>query len=75
MSTLSVPYWAKQPSDWSGFRVFPRVPTVCKGWNVVRYSREAIEAETARREAEDNSGERYPFWSENLPDRRRLKDD
>jgi hypothetical protein len=36
MSTLFVSYWAKQPSDWLGFRMFSRVPGVCKGWNVVR---------------------------------------
>jgi len=35
MSTLSVPYWARQPSDWLGFRMFPRVPCVFKAWNVV----------------------------------------
>jgi hypothetical protein len=34
----------------------------------------AIEAETARREAEHNAGEMYPSWEENLPGGRRLKD-
>lgn len=34
----------------------------------------AIEAETARREAEHNGGEMYPSWTENLPGGRRLKD-
>ena len=34
----------------------------------------AIEAETARREAEHNEGEMYPSWGENLPGGRRLKD-
>jgi hypothetical protein len=34
----------------------------------------AIEAETARREAEHNKGEMYPSWGENLPGGRRLKD-
>jgi hypothetical protein len=36
----------------------------------------AIEAETARREAEQNEGEMYPSWGENLPPPggRRLKD-
>lgn len=34
----------------------------------------AIEAETARREAEHNRGEMYPSWEEKLPGGRRLKD-
>ncbi|MDQ0733517.1 ParB family protein [Arthrobacter sp. B1I2] len=34
----------------------------------------AIEAETARREAEHNEGEEYPSWGEKLPGGRRLKD-
>ncbi|MCB5294500.1 hypothetical protein BJQ90_03968 [Arthrobacter sp. SO3] len=34
----------------------------------------AIEAETARREAEHNDGAMYPSWGENLPGGRRLKD-
>ena len=34
----------------------------------------AIEAETARREAEHNQGEMYPSWGEKLPGGRRLKD-
>ncbi|MHA7223299.1 hypothetical protein ACX80S_13375 [Arthrobacter sp. RHLT1-20] len=34
----------------------------------------AIEAETARREAEHNECEMYPSWGENLPGGRRLKD-
>ena len=34
----------------------------------------AIEAETARREAEHNDGTMYPSWGENLPGGRRLKD-
>lgn len=34
----------------------------------------AIEAETARREAEHNDGGMYPSWGENLPGGRRLKD-
>lgn len=34
----------------------------------------AIEAETARREAEHNHGAMYPSWGENLPGGRRLKD-
>jgi hypothetical protein len=34
----------------------------------------AIEAETARREAENNDGGMYPSWGENLPGGRRLKD-
>ncbi|MDF9748721.1 hypothetical protein [Arthrobacter sp. ES3-54] len=34
----------------------------------------AIEAETARREAEHNAGAMYPSWGENLPGGRRLKD-
>lgn len=34
----------------------------------------AIEAETARREAEHNEGAMYPSWGENLPGGRRLKD-
>ena len=34
----------------------------------------AIEAETARREAEHNKGEMYPSWGENLPGGRRLKE-
>lgn len=34
----------------------------------------AIEAETARREAEHNEGKMYPSWAENLPGGRRLKD-
>ncbi|MGY4542583.1 hypothetical protein ACVWY0_002507 [Arthrobacter sp. UYNi723] len=34
----------------------------------------AIEAETARREAEHNEGGMYPSWGENLPGGRRLKD-
>ncbi len=34
----------------------------------------AIEAETARREAEHNDGAAYPSWGENLPGGRRLKD-
>jgi hypothetical protein len=34
----------------------------------------AIEAETARREAEHNNGEMYPSWADNLPGGRRLKD-
>jgi hypothetical protein len=36
MSTRFVSYWAKQPSDWLGFRMFSRVPGVCTGSNVVR---------------------------------------
>lgn len=36
MSGLFVSYWAEQPSDWLGFRMFSRVPCVCKGWNAVR---------------------------------------
>ncbi len=34
----------------------------------------AIEAETARREAEHNEGEMYPSWGEKLTGGRRLKD-
>ncbi|MEV8150498.1 hypothetical protein AB0O52_20440 [Arthrobacter sp. NPDC080073] len=34
----------------------------------------AIEAETARREADHNEGQMYPSWAENLPGGRRLKD-
>jgi hypothetical protein len=34
----------------------------------------AIEAETARREADHNDGAMYPSWGENLPGGRRLKD-
>lgn len=34
----------------------------------------ALEAETARREAEHNDGEMYPSWGERLPGGRRLKD-
>jgi hypothetical protein len=30
MSILFVSYWAKQPSDWLGFRMFSRVPSVFK---------------------------------------------
>jgi hypothetical protein len=36
MSTLLVSYWAKQPSDWLGFRMFSQVPSVYAGWNAVR---------------------------------------
>jgi hypothetical protein len=31
-----ISYWAKQPSDWPGFRMLSRVPSLCKAWNVVR---------------------------------------
>ena len=34
----------------------------------------AIEAETARREAEHNDGEMYQSWSEKLPGGRKIKD-
>jgi hypothetical protein len=43
-----------------------------KTWS--HFVAKAIEAETARREAEHNEGEMYPSWSENLPGGRRLKD-
>jgi hypothetical protein len=41
-------------------------------WN--HFVAKAIEAETARREAEHNEGEMYPSWGENLPGGRRGKD-
>ena len=35
-STLLDSDWAEQPSNYSGFRMFPREPSVCRGWNAVR---------------------------------------
>ena len=36
MSTLLVSDRVLLPSDYFGFRMFSRVPSVCKGWNTVR---------------------------------------
>ena len=36
VSTLWVSDWAVPVPDWAGFRMFPGVASVCKGWNPVR---------------------------------------
>jgi hypothetical protein len=36
MSTLWLPDWGVQPPDRAGFRMFPREPSVCVGWDAVR---------------------------------------